>query len=46
MAAASVVSAQLRISPGHARSRVKLACGLVEALPDTLEALTIGRIDG
>jgi Domain of unknown function (DUF222) len=46
MAAASVVFAQLRISPGHARSRVELACELVEALPDTLEALSIGRIDG
>jgi Domain of unknown function (DUF222) len=46
MAAASVVSAQLRISPGHARARVELACELVEALPDTLEALSVGRIDG
>jgi hypothetical protein len=45
-AAASVVSAQLRISPGHARNRVELACELVECLPDTLAALAAGRIDG
>jgi hypothetical protein len=45
MAAASVVSAELRISPGHARTRVELACELVECLPDTLEALSVGRID-
>jgi hypothetical protein len=46
MAAASVVSAELRISPGHARTRVELACELVECLPNTLEALSVGRIDG
>jgi Domain of unknown function (DUF222) len=44
--AASIVSAELRISPGHARTRVELACELVEALPATLEALSAGRIDG
>ena len=43
--AASIVSAELRISPGHARNRVELACELVEHLPDTLAALTAGRID-
>ena len=31
--------------PGHARSRVELACELVEHLPDTLAALAAGRID-
>lgn len=43
--AASIVSAELRIPPGRARSRVELACELVEALPDTLAALASGRID-
>ncbi len=43
--AASIVSAELRISPGHARNRVELACELVECLPDTLAALAAGRID-
>jgi hypothetical protein len=45
-AAASIVSVQLRISPRHARSRVELACELVECLPDTMAALAAGRIDG
>jgi hypothetical protein len=40
--AASIVSAELRISPGHARTRVELACELVEHLPDTLAALAPG----
>ena len=44
-AAASIVSAELRISPGHARNRVELACELVESLPATLAALAAGRID-
>jgi hypothetical protein len=44
-AAASIVSAELRISPGHARNRVELACELVESLPDTLAALADGRVD-
>jgi hypothetical protein len=44
-AAASIVSAELRISPGHARSRIELACELVECLPETLAALAAGRID-
>jgi hypothetical protein len=43
--AASIVSAELRTSPGHSRSRVELACELVEHLPDTLAALAAGRID-
>ena len=43
--AASIVSAELRISPGHARNRVELACELVECLPETLAALAAGRID-
>jgi hypothetical protein len=43
--ATSIVSAELRISPGHPRSRVELACELVEHLPDTLAALAAGRID-
>ncbi len=43
--AASIVSAELRISPGHARTRVELACELVEDLPAVVEALAAGRID-
>jgi hypothetical protein len=44
--AASIVSAQLRISPTLARIRVELACELVECLPDTLATLTgPGRAD-
>jgi hypothetical protein len=43
--AASIVSAELRISPGLARSRVELACELVEQLPAVVEALAAGRID-
>ncbi len=44
--AASVVSAELRISPGNARARVELACELVEQLPAVLDALAAGRLDG
>jgi hypothetical protein len=43
--AASIVSAELRISPGLARSRVELACELVTELPAVIDALAAGRID-
>jgi hypothetical protein len=43
--AASIVSAELRISPGHARTRVELACELVGQLPAVAEAMAAGRID-
>jgi Domain of unknown function (DUF222) len=44
--AASIVSAELRISPGQARARVELACELVDELPAVIDALAAGRIDG
>ena len=43
--AASIVSADLRISPGQARARVELASELVEDLPAVVDALAAGRID-
>ena len=43
--AASIVSAELGISPGQARSRVELACELVEQLPAIVAAMAAGRID-
>ncbi len=43
--AASIVSAELRISPGQARARVELACELVDQLPAVLDALAAGRMD-
>ncbi|MBD0292095.1 MAG: DUF222 domain-containing protein [Jiangellaceae bacterium] len=43
--AASVVSAELRNSPGLARSRVALACELTEQLPAVVDALAAGSID-
>jgi hypothetical protein len=44
--AASVVSAELRLSPAAAVTRVALACELAGELPATLAALDAGRIDG
>jgi hypothetical protein len=44
--AASVISAELRLSPTAAVARVTLACELVQELPATLAALAAGRIDG
>ncbi|HMG30759.1 MAG TPA: DUF222 domain-containing protein, partial [Jiangellaceae bacterium] len=44
--AASVVSAELRLSPAAALARVALACELVAELPATLAELSAGRIDG
>ena len=44
--AASVVSAELRLSPAAAVARVALACELVAELPATLAELAAGRIDG
>jgi hypothetical protein len=44
--AAAVVSAELRLSPSAALTRVTLACELVDELPATLAALAAGRIDG
>jgi hypothetical protein len=44
--AASVVSAELRLSPTAAVARVATACELVQELPATLAALAAGRIDG
>ncbi|HEU0213784.1 MAG TPA: DUF222 domain-containing protein [Jiangellaceae bacterium] len=44
--AASVVSAELRLSPAAAVARVALACELVAELPATLAELDAGRIDG
>ena len=44
--AASVVSAELRLSPSAALARVALACELVAELPATLAELRAGRIDG
>jgi Domain of unknown function (DUF222) len=44
--AASVVSAELRLSPSVAAARVATACELVDSLPATLAALAAGRIDG
>jgi Domain of unknown function (DUF222) len=43
--AASIVSAELRISPWLARSRVQLACELVDELPAVVEAMADGRTD-
>jgi hypothetical protein len=44
--AASVISAELRLSPAAAIQRVATACELVESLPATLAELAAGRIDG
>jgi hypothetical protein len=44
--AASVISAELRLSPTIAVQRVALARELVDELPATLAALAAGRIDG
>ena len=44
--AASVISAELRLSPSAAVARTTLACELVESLPATLAELAAGRIDG
>jgi hypothetical protein len=44
--AASVISAELRLSPSAAVARVTLACELVDELPATLAQLRVGRIDG
>ncbi|HMG31970.1 MAG TPA: DUF222 domain-containing protein, partial [Jiangellaceae bacterium] len=44
--AASVVSAELRLSPAAAVARVALACELVAELPATLAELSAGGIDG
>ena len=44
--AASVVSAELRLSPATAVARVMLARELVDELPATLAELAAGRIDG
>ncbi|MGH9252459.1 MAG: DUF222 domain-containing protein, partial [Acidimicrobiales bacterium] len=44
--AASVISAELRLSPAAAVARVALACELVADLPATLAELKSGRIDG
>jgi Domain of unknown function (DUF222) len=44
--AATIVSAELGISPGSARTRVELACELVDDLAAVLDALAGGRIDG
>ncbi|HZY29644.1 MAG TPA: DUF222 domain-containing protein, partial [Jiangellaceae bacterium] len=44
--AASVISAELRLSPSAAVQRVAVACELVDSLPATLAALAAGRIDG
>jgi hypothetical protein len=44
--AASIVSAELRLSPSAAVARLTLACELVESLPATLAELAAGRIDG
>ncbi|HET6729311.1 MAG TPA: hypothetical protein VFG96_07810, partial [Jiangellaceae bacterium] len=44
--AASVVSAELRLSPSVAVGRVTLACELVESLPATLTALAAGGSTG
>jgi hypothetical protein len=44
--AASVISAELRLSPTAAVQRVAVACELVDSLPATLAALAAGRIDG
>ncbi|MGH8774332.1 MAG: DUF222 domain-containing protein [Jiangellaceae bacterium] len=45
-AAASEISPALHISPGQARSRVELACELVDEMAATLAELRAGRIDG
>jgi hypothetical protein len=45
-AAASEISARMRLSPGQARNRVELACELVDELGATLAELREGRIDG
>jgi hypothetical protein len=44
--AASVISAELRLSPTAAVARTTVACELVQELPATLAALAAGRIDG
>jgi hypothetical protein len=44
--AASVVSAELRLSPSAAVARTTLAVELVQELPATLAELAAGRIDG
>jgi hypothetical protein len=44
--AASVISAELRLSSSAAVTRTTLACELVESLPATLAELAWGRIDG
>jgi Domain of unknown function (DUF222) len=44
--AASIISAELRLSPSAAVTRVTLACELVDELPATLAELAAGRIDG
>jgi hypothetical protein len=44
--AASIISAELRLSPSAAVARVTLARELVESLPATLAELAAGRIDG
>jgi hypothetical protein len=44
--AASVISAELRLSPSAAQARVTLACELVGELPATSASLAAGRIDG
>jgi Domain of unknown function (DUF222) len=44
--AASIISAELRLSPSAAVARVTLACELVDELPATLAQLAGGRIDG
>ena len=44
--AASVVSAELRLSPSAALARTTIACELVAELPATLAELRAGRIDG
>ena len=44
--AASIISAELRLSPSAAVARVALARELVDELPATLAELDAGRIDG
>jgi hypothetical protein len=44
--AASIISAELRLSPSAAVARVASACELVQELPATLTELAAGRIDG